>query len=533
MRWRLAEPRYPDSDWQEAFWLVIDLLPGSCLNQLTAREDVYTQFVSALTQQDSGQSLLSQIVGCAERQVHGEPINWPDMSALSEAVNTSEFSAIAKDVASLCAIQQARLDRLDRESGMVEDIRRQWNTMPLLHFLTLAQELPAAPDGAYSESGGLGTLITDALQVAVRIRKSSALPPDEPEEQMRQGEAWNTATWFMVLFLGLQRLYHMQVFCFRDLSWQAWRPDMGPLPPSTPYRSHFEHTPDAAARSLPVLFSLMPAGMLSWFRPFPLLYRAFTGALTGHESGQLVRRMAEEAIRKASEQWLRDRGLPVTPDAVTLNLHQKPVPPAPMERPQAEPPAMPVPVASTATGPAIDTAPEQDSPLSAMLDLMASVSSSDNAIASPTYEPSPGEPTTAGENGNELAEHTDDADAFVSWLRDGLAGGTLAINTPDALVHVWSPGFVFVEYPAIVQRWSATCRNTTEERDKLWRSVQRHLRNSHFFQETDGGFPEGRVVSEDGSFRNVKGHLISPGKLFSLAETPPPGRCFTLRKKKV
>lgn len=168
-----------------------------------------------------------------------------------------------------------------------------------------------------------------------------------------------------------------------------------------------------------------------------------------------------------------------------------------------------------------------------MLDLMASVSSSDNAIASPTYEPSPGEPTTAGENGNELAAHTDDADAFVSWLRDGLAGGTLPINTPDALVHVWSPGFVFVEYPAIVQRWSATCRNTTEERDKLWRTVQRHLRNDHFFQETDGGFPEGRVISEDGSFRNVKGHLISPGKLFSLAETPPPGRCFTLRKKKV
>ena len=125
------------------------------------------------------------------------------------------------------------------------------------------------------------------------------------------------------------------------------------------------------------------------------------------------------------------------------------------------------------------------------------------------------------------------ADRFIDWLKAGIADGSLAVNTPEALIHVWSPGFAFIECPAIVQRWAGTGQGTPEEKDKRWRNILRQLRSGHFFHDTNGRFPEGRVTAEDGSFRNVKGHLISPQKLFAGNEIPPPGQYFSLRKKKI
>ncbi|MBZ9582935.1 hypothetical protein [Klebsiella quasivariicola] len=176
-RWRLREPRYPDSDWQTALWLVVDLLPEGGFRLLMGREDVYSQLVSALTLRDQGQGLLSQLAECAEKQAREGSASWPDMSCACETVADSTFGGKAQETDALCHPHQACLNRLDRESGMTTEARYIWNTLPLKQFLTLVQNVPATPDGVYSEAGGLATLVCDALQIAVRIRKSCALPP--------------------------------------------------------------------------------------------------------------------------------------------------------------------------------------------------------------------------------------------------------------------------------------------------------------------------------------------------------------------
>ncbi|WP_281075640.1 TraI domain-containing protein [Klebsiella quasivariicola] len=532
-RWRLREPRYPDSDWQTALWLVVDLLPEGGFRLLMGREDVYSQLVSALTLRDQGQGLLSQLAECAEKQAREGSASWPDMSCACETVADSTFGGKAQETDALCHPHQARLNRLDRESGMTTEARYIWNTLPLKQFLTLVQNVPATPDGVYSEAGGLATLVCDALQIAVRIRKSCALPPDDPEEQMRQGEAWNTAVWFTVLFLGLERLYHIRIFRRQGLNWQPWFPENGPLPAGAVYRGYFEHNPDAAVRALPVLYTLMPPEMLSWFRPFPLLFRTFTGALAGHTSGLLIRKIAEDALQKASEQWLRDSGLPVTPDAGVLTLppasSECPVPPgSPAVTTGSDAPADNTPPPAKTPPPVTSSSQPVTQPITAIDSLLTQMASAPAEPPVPTGIPDV-TATVVKENAPEN-DTGDMADSFIVWLKAGISDGTLAVNTPDALIHVWSPGFAFIECPAIVQRWARNGSGTPEERDKLWRNVLRQLRSGHFFHETNGRFPEGRVSAEDGSFRNVKGHLISPQKLFAGNEIPSPGRYFTLRK---
>ncbi|WP_404317564.1 TraI domain-containing protein [Klebsiella oxytoca] len=525
-RWRLLASRYPDSDWQDALWLVVDLLPKGGLCLLTDRGEVCSQLVSALTLRDQGQSLLSQLAECAEKQACGDAVCWPDTSCACEAVTGSAFEGTAQETEALCHPQQARLSRLDRESGMTAEARQTWNTLPLKQFLALVQNVPATLDGVYSEAGGLATLVCDALQIAVRIRKACALPPDEPEEQMRQGEAWNTAVWFTVLFLGIERLYHMRIFRRQGLNWLPWSPENGPLPAGAAYRGYFEHNPDAAIRALPVLYTLMPPGMLSWFRPFPLLYRAFTGALAGHASGLLVRRIAEDALQKAAEQWQRDRGLPVTPDAGALTIPppvqpDSPVPPAtpavttgPDVPPDNLPPPTEIPPVPAAQPQSVPVTPPVIQPPTAMDGLLARMGAAPSEQTPDTPVSVPAETDTDVTASPQAGAGQDMADHFIDWLKAGIADGSLAVNTPDALIHVWSASTVFIIAPRIFMRFLNQNSDMTD-----WKTLANSCRRKGIFTETSNLMVKAQLLMPDGKSLPVKGHFLPASLLKNIRST--------------
>lgn len=546
-RWRFCPARYPDSDWQEAFWITLSLIPENLMSLLKAEKGVWPALFSALTQGDNGEEMLSRLAEVATQHALGVGMaaDWPQ---LDEACQDSLFTGTALSPAVLSEAQKARLARLDRESGMSADVRLIWNTGPLTEFLTLAQTFPASAQGPYSEPGGLATLICDALQVAVRIRKACALPADEPEEQMRQGEAWNTAVWFVVLLEGLTRLHQFVVTRRTGQGALPWTPDEGPLPEGATWQATFRACPQAHARAVHTLTALMPPGLLSWFRPFPLLYRSFTGALAGHTSGELITRIAGEAIQKASAQWQRDRGQAVPPDAgqTAFTSPASPQAASPSVATEVTPPPVATPVMSGPSSPGVS----HDEPATVSDDQSLPVSSSPSApcppatgtsslemmlgVLAPSHAASPPSVTPDVTGHPECRDADTDAEDFVAWLRTGLADGTLSVNQPDAMVHVWSAHFVFIECPAIVRRWTAARGLPSEEQEARWRRVLRSLRNTHFFHDAGAQLPAGRIMSAGKKpYRDVKGQFVEPCRIFDATALPLPGNCFTLKKKSI
>ncbi len=108
---------------------------------------------------------------------------------------------------------------------------------------------------------------------------------------------------------------------------------------------------------------------------------------------------------------------------------------------------------------------------------------------------------------------------FLAWLRDGLATGRLAINTPQARIHVIEQGLVLVS-PGIFKDFSAARWNHVQKRFQKLKLHQRTHDNMNIWTCKATGARKQALM---------KVYLISKAEISELGLTlPPPNPAVTL-----
>ena len=114
---------------------------------------------------------------------------------------------------------------------------------------------------------------------------------------------------------------------------------------------------------------------------------------------------------------------------------------------------------------------------------------------------------------NETGQATGDAGKqFLAWLRDGLATGRLAINTPQARIHVIEQGLVLVS-PGIFKDFSAARWNHVQKRFQKLKLHQRTHDNMNIWTCKAAGARKQALM---------KVYLISKTEVSELGLTLPP-----------
>lgn len=189
-------------------------------------------------------------------------------------------------------------------------------------------------------------------------------------------------------------------------------------------------------------------------------------------------------------------------------------PPAPTQTDEptpAEDEAASADVAATADEETTDTEGASSLPLPPGIDLPKAETAATN----------PGSANGPEEGADEEADlelPADNGDAFLQWLRCGITDGEIAVNTPDARVHVVDDGVLLVS-PGIFRDFGqATQRNWSNTQKRFLK--QRHHRKNP----TDGTNIHHFIAERDRRSGYVKGVLIPDIEVIFGAWRPRPNR---------
>lgn len=444
---------------------------------------------------------------------------------------------------------------------------------PLAQLLARVQNVPAAPAGPWSGSGGYGDMVVRYVTCAVRLAKAHLLPPGAaPEEQAAQGVLWNAVVYWSALFYHLPLLSQLT----GELrSGEPWLPGMSA--PAEPYRFRFNPTPPQAnvAQSAATLMAcqLLPRGATGWLSTVPATLDCLAQRLCGLPSPLPV---IDELLATAAEKC-GAVSLPVS----RQSLVSSPEAPALMPFTETEPaisaggdaisPAHPLPgvmalhsalatdeilpsadevFSHDGTGDTISevtSAPDDD--MQALLALLGNDAdaavpdqpTADVALPCGADEPVPGpahlpdrcatvSPVASEQDSTQasvvavqkgepfIAENSNgqphEGERFWKWLRDGVRSGSLPVNGPDDALQVVA-GFVLLPVPGLFFRYLKETGHDGEKRENVQQAFERL--NYHRRQDNRRYFFARIYATEDqqGSFRRVKGYLVKASLLFN------------------
>ncbi|QTL40854.1 TraI domain-containing protein [Xenorhabdus budapestensis] len=136
------------------------------------------------------------------------------------------------------------LQQLWQNSTLPEGLYQRFYLAPIKQLLGSVQQIPAAPEGKWSGSGGFADLTLQFTTCAVRLAKGHLLPPGvAPETQAAQGVLWQAVVFWAALFYHLPLLRQLE----GELEdGRIWQPGIGI--PDKPFRFRFrapENIPSA------------------------------------------------------------------------------------------------------------------------------------------------------------------------------------------------------------------------------------------------------------------------------------------------
>jgi integrating conjugative element relaxase (TIGR03760 family) len=178
---------------------------------------------------------------------------------------------------------------------------------PLKLLLERVQDVPAVPQGRWSEVGGFGDLTLHFTTCAVKLAKGSLFPPGAaPEDQAAQSMLWNAVIYWSALFWHLPLLAFLEGEQVNGTSWQP-----GISVPNNYYRFRYRAVMpvgnEATALAAIMASQLMPADALSWVAEKPEALRNLSGMLWNqHSAMPLIRNLMKQAAEMAESPLAHD-----------------------------------------------------------------------------------------------------------------------------------------------------------------------------------------------------------------------------------
>ncbi|WP_416777267.1 TraI domain-containing protein [Xenorhabdus budapestensis] len=174
------------------------------------------------------------------------------------------------------------LQQLWQNSTLPEGLYQRFYLAPIKQLLGSVQQIPAAPEGKWSGSGGFADLTLQFTTCAVRLAKGHLLPPGvAPETQAAQGVLWQAVVFWASLFYHLPLLRQLE----GELEdGQVWQPGIGI--PDKPFRFRFrapENIPSAPQEVL-LAACLLPEKAMMWLVTVPEVWHCLMQHLNGRPS---------------------------------------------------------------------------------------------------------------------------------------------------------------------------------------------------------------------------------------------------------
>ncbi|MBE8597827.1 TraI domain-containing protein [Xenorhabdus sp. BG5] len=219
--------------------------------------------------------------------------------------NRGYFLPQTADVLLATSLRRQCLQQLWQNSTLPEGLYQRFYLAPIKQLLGSVQQIPAAPEGTWSGSGGFADLTLQFTTCAVRLAKGHLLPPGvAPETQAAQGVLWQAVVFWAALFYHLPLLRQLE----GELEdGRVWQPGIGI--PDKPFRFRFrapENIPSAPQEVL-LAACLLPEKAMMWLVTVPEVWHCLMQHLNGRPSTvPLIDTLLQEAAGQVhSPLWIK------------------------------------------------------------------------------------------------------------------------------------------------------------------------------------------------------------------------------------
>ncbi|MGS2691766.1 MULTISPECIES: TraI domain-containing protein [Citrobacter] len=414
--------------------------------------------------------------------------------------------------------RQQWLQSLWDYSSLPKEMYRQYYLVPLERCIILMQQFPLAETGLHARPGGMADYMLETVSYAARLSKSYMLPVGAPpEEQAAQSAAWNAVVVYAAMLSSLESLCHLHV----ELeSGKRWFPLLDAPPESYRFRFVPELSPERQ-QSFGAMMALriMPLEAIDWLSTWPEAVKTLSTYLTGFraQSG-VINAIISEAVHLSS-------GISAVPKTVdTLAAAVAPLPtevvtellPSDVLMPAqagSQPALSPVQegVASIRELISAPVLPEDD-------DMPEAPDDTDMLLAIMGYEAMMNDEPESQEDVPQSATNNDPGDVFWQWLITGCGNGSLAVNTPDARIHLVA-GFVFLRTPGIFHQFLSERGTPGDDRARLQRAFEQlgHHRQDNGTMYTCHLYQN---EQREGRFQKLSGYLVLASKVYGSDNNP-------------
>lgn len=161
------------------------------------------------------------------------------------------------------------LKQLWENSPLPADMYQLFYLQPLYQLLERVQNIPAALEGRWSQTGHFGDLTLQFTTSVVRLAKGHLFPPDtSPEDQAAQSLIWQAVIFWSALFYHLPLLASIKGELSNGKNWQP-----GVVMPATAFRFRFRtaspQSSEASALSALIAGQLLPVAAPGWLMKYP------------------------------------------------------------------------------------------------------------------------------------------------------------------------------------------------------------------------------------------------------------------------
>ncbi|MDC9591763.1 TraI domain-containing protein, partial [Xenorhabdus sp. XENO-10] len=216
-------------------------------------------------------------------------------------------------------LRRQYLQQLWQNSALPEGLYQRFYLAPVKQLLGSVQQVPAAPAGDWSGSGGFADLTLQFTTCAVRRAKGHLLPPGAaPETQAVQSVLWQAVVFWSALFYHLPLLQQLEGELDDGHGWQP-----GLWMPVRRFLFRFRSSqPDLSAPLEAIIATrLLPEEAVSWLFLVPAAWTCLVLRLGGHPSDvPLIEALLQDAAMQVQSPLLKSAGLaerPVT-DSVSI-----------------------------------------------------------------------------------------------------------------------------------------------------------------------------------------------------------------------
>ncbi|MDF7679953.1 TraI domain-containing protein [Enterobacteriaceae bacterium ESL0689] len=422
-------------------------------------------------------------------------------------------------------LRQDALQKIRQNNSLPAEVYQRLYLTPVYILLKRIQNVPAATEGRWACTGGLGDLSLLFTAYTVRLARGYMFPPGAaPEEQASQGGIWQAVIFWSALCYHLPLLASLEGETIDGIRWQP-----GISIPDGPYRFRFRSAPPAAqeASSLATLVAsqLIPAEAISWLSAIPdALFTLADAFRNGSPEMPLIRTLLEQAAEKVDSPMTETLQGSVVPkndesliktdstavDLVTslnstenIGILQSLLNEEKMAEPQEK--------------------TNNNHPLHVDTDILLNLFSDAEVIdkADSAFTETTDEVEITGKEiaidfttvnqSDTSADTRQPGEQFLSWLTEGMASGNISINQHNSRLH-FVAGFYYLLVPDIFYLF---IKETASEYDRELLQSSFEKLQLHRVSKGKRFIRAKLYISEEknGKFSKINGYLIRAGRL--------------------